>query len=151
MYHKKSLVSFVVLICSSNPELLNELLLQIPILSLYQPHEDGSSVVLAKRDSPRVLCETTFKYDHCCEKNLLVPTDPNFDEILHCSRNYRRYLGGVEYNILTIWKDAHRPSWKEVNMSIECDICICPTSIISKKGCTLIGMFIVDMRLTQKE
>ena len=38
-YHKKSLVSFVVFICSNNPAAVNELLPQIPGSSLYQLHD----------------------------------------------------------------------------------------------------------------
>lgn len=34
------------------------------------------------------------------------------------------YLRSIKYNIFTIGKDAHGPSWKEIDISIKSDICI---------------------------
>lgn len=65
-YHRKSLVSFVVLTCSNRTGSINELLPQMPTFSLYQLHTVGSSdislteVDWANEASPRLLCETIF-------------------------------------------------------------------------------------------
>lgn len=66
-YQRKSLMSFVVLICSNKPDTVKELLPQMPTSSLYQLHpvcsNDISLTVLEWESvrSSRFLCETTFK------------------------------------------------------------------------------------------
>lgn len=70
MYHRKSLVSFVVLICSSKLDEVNELLLQTPTFSLYQLHVDDANenslklVLRVNAASPTLRCETTFVHIH---------------------------------------------------------------------------------------
>lgn len=78
-------------------------------------------------------------------------------EIPQCAVNLYLYLLGIEYlcsvknNILAIWKYAHRPSRKKVQISVESNICIWPAVIIGKKRCTIIERFIVDMCLEKRK
>lgn len=48
------------------------------------------------------------------------------------------YLGCIKDHILTVRKDAHRPSRKEVRIPIEADMGIFLAVIVSKKGCAVI-------------
>jgi hypothetical protein len=76
-YHRKSLVSFVVLICSSKPGFVKELLPQIPTSSLYQLHGDAAtkfpSTVVERENkaSPICLCVTTFNTKKDARNELL--------------------------------------------------------------------------------